>query len=125
MYDGIDVWREDWRAYVVWSFKMGAPCGPVRRGLVSIPGSFKQILLSSYHRVLAFLTETASHSESSVNHSKQTSAPFLSGARIVKCVLYAATLFAAFLTQIAIHAASSPLNSSSLKSRVIFSRINA
>jgi hypothetical protein len=82
MYGGIDVWREDWRRDMVWSFKMGAPCGPVRRGLVSISGSFKQILLSSYRRVLAFLPGSGSQVEFDITHSKQTSAPFLPGSRI-------------------------------------------
>jgi hypothetical protein len=34
------------------------------------------------HPYFAFLTETASHSETGVTHSKQTIAPFLTGARI-------------------------------------------
>jgi hypothetical protein len=96
------------RKETVWIYKVGATTLPIRRCLVFIPGSFEQILLSSYRRVLAFLTETASHSESSVNHLKQTSVPFLTGARIVTCVLDAATFFAAFLTQIAIRVVNPP-----------------
>jgi hypothetical protein len=113
MHDGVDVWREDWRKEMIWIFKMGTPCVPVRRGPISVSGSFKKILLSSYRRVLAFLTGSGSHSESSVNHSKQTSAPFLTGARIVTRLLDAATFFTAFLAQIVIRVANSFLNSSS------------
>jgi hypothetical protein len=40
-----------------------------------------------------FLTETASHSEMAVTHSKQTTAPFLTGARIVTRRLASRTVF--------------------------------
>jgi ribosomal protein L18 len=113
MYDSVDVGSKDWRKEIVWRFKMGAPCVPVRRVPVSISGSFKQILLSSYRRVLAFLTETSSDSESSVNHSKQASASFLTGARIGTRVLEAGMFFAVFLTHVGIRVANSSLNSSS------------
>jgi hypothetical protein len=82
MYDRVGVGSKDWRKEIVWRFKMGAPCVPVRRGLVPVSGSFKQILLSSYRRVLAFLPGSGSQVECDVTHSKQTSAPFLRGSRI-------------------------------------------
>jgi len=82
MYDRVGVGGKDWRKEIVWRFKMGAPCVPVRRGLVPVSGSFKQILLSSYRQVLAFLPGSGSQVECDVTHSKQTSAPFLPGSRI-------------------------------------------
>jgi hypothetical protein len=43
--------------------------------------------------ISAFLTETASHSEFTVTHSKQTTAPFLTGARTVTKRLVSRTVF--------------------------------
>jgi hypothetical protein len=78
MHGGVGIWRSE----IVWRPNMQAPILPVRRGLAFIPRSFEQALVTIYRRVIALLTETAAHSESSVNHSKQTSAPFLPGSRI-------------------------------------------
>jgi hypothetical protein len=81
MYEGADVWREDWRKEMVWSLKMGVPTLPIRR-LVFILRSFEQIPATIYRRTLAFLTGSGLHSEFAVTHSKQTIALFLTGSRI-------------------------------------------
>jgi len=81
MYEGADVWREDWRKEMVWSLKMGVPTLPIRR-LVFILRSFEQIPATIYRRTLAFLPGSGSQVECDVTHSKQTSAPFLPGSRI-------------------------------------------
>jgi hypothetical protein len=54
------------------------PCRATSRAVIPIP---------------RFLTETASHSEFTVTHSKQTTAPFLTGARIVTNRLVSRTVF--------------------------------
>ena len=81
MYEGADVWREDWRKEMVWSLKMGVPTLPIRR-LVFILRSFEQILVTIFCRVPAFLPGSGSQVECDVTNSKQTSAPFLPGSRI-------------------------------------------
>ncbi len=72
-----------WRKEMVWWFKISRPAMPIRRCLAFILRSFEQILITIHRRVIAFLTGSASHSEFSVNRSKQTSAQFLTGSRIV------------------------------------------
>jgi hypothetical protein len=107
MYEGADVWREDWRKEMVWSLKMGVPTLPIRR-LVFILRSFEQIPATIYRRTLAFLPGSGSQVECDVTHSKQTSAPFLPGSRIATYAFNAPRhLFSVFRAKHSVCAAKS------------------